>query len=144
MSYSLNAFCPCEGYRVSISGDGGRIEYIERHFSHIITGDREVKRDADGEENTQLILHPLFEPARVIPIVKAPGDHGGGDPLIQEQIFSASPPPDNHRRGAGHEQGAASLLVGAAANRSLATGQPVRVADIATLRPDARRLSELV
>lgn len=143
MSYSLNAFCPCEGYRVSISGDGGRIEYIERHASHIITGDRDIKSDPHGDDNTQLILHPLFEPARVIPIVKAPGAHGGGDPLIQEQIFSATPPPDIHRRGAGHEQGAASLLVGAAANQSLATGQPIRVADLAELRPDARRLSEL-
>lgn len=144
MSYSLNAFCPCEGYRVSISGDAGRIEYVERHASHIITGDRDIKTDPHGGEDSQLILHRLFEPARVIPIIKAEGAHGGGDPLIQEQMFSSNPPPDRHRRGAGHEQGAASLLIGAAANRAIATGRPVRIADLASLRPDARHLSQLV
>jgi predicted dehydrogenase len=144
LSYSLNAFCPCEGYRVSITGDAGRIEYVEHHASHIITGDRDIKTAAGGREDFQLILHPLFQPARVIPIIKAPGSHGGGDPLIQEQIFSRNPPPDTHRRNAGHEQGAASLLTGAAANRSLASGVPVRIADIATLRPDARHLSQLI
>jgi predicted dehydrogenase len=143
MSYSLNAFCPCEGFRASITGDAGRIEYIEHHASHIITGDRDIKTDAHGDEPTQLTLHPLFESPRRVPIPKVDAPHGGGDPLIQEQIFSATPPADAHRRSAGHEQGAASLLIGAAANRSLATGQQVRIADIADLRPDARHLSQL-
>ena len=144
MSYSLNAYCPCEGYRVSISGDAGRIEYFERHASHIITGDRDIKTDPHGGEDSQLIIHPLFQPARIIPIVKAPGSHGGGDPLIQEQMFSPNPPADTHHRNAGHEQGAASLLIGAAANRSIASSLPVRIADIAALRPDARHLSQLI
>ncbi|MDR1279219.1 MAG: hypothetical protein LBK99_00160 [Opitutaceae bacterium] len=51
---------------------------------------------------------------------------------------------NRRHRNAGHEQGAASLLVGAAANRSIATGQPVRIVDLYPLRPDARRLGELV
>ncbi|HSI08616.1 MAG: Gfo/Idh/MocA family protein [Rariglobus sp.] len=145
MSYSLNAFCPCEGFRASITGDAGRIEYIEHHASHIITGDRDIKTDAHGgEDATQLFLHPLFESPRRVPIPKVDAPHGGGDPFIQEQIFSKNPPADHHRRSAGHEQGAASLLIGAAANRALATGLPVRIADIAELRPDARHLSELV
>jgi predicted dehydrogenase len=145
MSYSLNAFCPNEGFRASITGDGGRIEYIEHHASHIITGDRDIKTDAHGpEEATQLILHPLFEAPRRVPIPKADAPHGGGDPLIQEQIFSPAPPADPFRRSAGHEQGAASLLIGAAANRSLVTSQPVRIADIAEIKPGARHLSELI
>lgn len=144
MSYSLNAFCPVEGFRASITGDAGRLEYVEEHASHIITGDRDIKTEAHGDEPTRLTLHPLFEAPRRVPIPKVDAPHGGGDPLIQEQIFSATPPPDPFRRGAGHEQGAASLLIGAAANRSLASGLPVRVAEIADLRPNARRLGELV
>jgi hypothetical protein len=44
-----------------------------------------------------------------------PGAHGGGDPLIVEQIFSSSPPEEHLGRNAGYEQGAASILVGIAA-----------------------------
>lgn len=77
------------------------------------------------------------------PIVKAEGGHGGGDPLIQEQMFSFSPAPDVMNRNAGHEQGAASLLIGAAANRSMETGLPIRIDDLVTLRPEASFLHEL-
>ena len=144
MTYSLNAFCPGEGYRVSITGDAGRIEYTEYHASHIITGDREIKCSGAGEERMELVLHKHFQDAVKIPIEKQPGAHGGGDPLIQRQIFAAETPADPLRRSAGHEQGGASLLVGAAANRSIATGLPVRIADIHPFRPDASRLSQLV
>ena len=144
LSYSLNAFCPNEGFRASITGDAGRIEYIEHHASHIITGDRDIKTEGHGDDATQLTLHPLFQSPRRVPIPLVDAPHGGGDPLIQEQIFSAAPPADSYRRNAGHEQGAASLLIGAAANRALATGLPVRIADIASLRPEARHLSQLI
>jgi hypothetical protein len=47
-------------------------------------------------------------------------------------------------RSAGHEQGAASLLIGAAANQSIASGQPVDLDDLLHLKPAALRLSELI
>jgi hypothetical protein len=61
-----------------------------------------------------------------------------------ERLFAGSATPDPWQRGAGYEQGAASILVGIAANRSIATGQPVRLADMFPLRPEARKLSELI
>jgi hypothetical protein len=64
--------------------------------------------------------------------------------LIQEQMFSATPPADPLGRSAGHEQGAASLLIGAAANRSLETGTSVEIASLAPFDPAAVRLHELV
>lgn len=143
MTYSLNAFCPGEGYRVSITGDAGRIDYTEYHHSHIITGDRDIKKSGDSEERVELILHKHFQKAVEIPIVRQEGGHGGGDPLIQKQIFSAEPPADPLRRSAGHEQGGASLLVGAAANKSIASGKPVRIDELISFRPDASRLSQL-
>ena len=144
MTYSLNAFCPGEGYRVSITGDAGRIDYTEYHASHIITGDRDIKKSADTEEHMQLTLHKHFQKPVDVPFVRQAGGHGGGDPLIQKQIFSAEPPADPLRRSAGHEQGGASLLVGAAANQSIATGKPVRIDELIPFRPDATRLSQLV
>lgn len=143
-SYSLNAYCPCEGFRVSITGDAGRIEYAERHAAHIITGDRDIKHDPKARRGGSLTLQKLFSDPVDIPVIMPEGGHGGADPLIQEQMFSLNPPPEHDGRNAGHEQGAASLLVGAAGNRSLATGLPVRIADLYPLRPDASRLHELV
>ena len=47
-------------------------------------------------------------------------------------------------RGAGHEQGAASILIGIAANHSIAGNCPVNLAELAELKPGAKHLSELV
>ena len=71
-------------------------------------------------------------------------EHGGGDPLMQQHIFSEPSPADPFRRSAGHEQGAASVLVGIAANQSMAEGRPVNIGQLVALRPEATRLSELV
>jgi len=144
LSYSLNAFCPREGYRLALSGDRGRIEYEERHASHIITGlpDGELAQ-AQSLQRTLRVL-PLFAPPYEVGIPHVEGGHGGGDALLQEQIFSPDAPEDPWGRSAGHEQGIASALIGIAANRSIESGLPVCLDDLVTLRPGAVRLSELV
>lgn len=142
VNYSLNAYCPYEGFRATISGDGGRIEYQENHASHIIPGSKEIP--IEPGKGFSLRLQKLFSSPVDIPIPNAEGGHGGGDPLIQEQIFSPTPPSDSLKRNAGHEQGAASLLVGVAANQSIASGCPVRLDDLLTLNPRAKCLGELI
>jgi len=78
-----------------------------------------------------------------VPVVPLPGNHNGADPVLAEQMFSASAPADPFNRAAGHEQGAASILIGVAANNSIASNRPVRINDLAPLRPAAKKLSEL-
>lgn len=143
LNYSLNAFCPYEGIKVNFNGDRGRLEYTELHREPIL--DKQGNGADEAEEGRVTILRvlPLFGSGYEVKIPPAPGGHGGADPLLQEQIFSASPPPDPLGRGAGPEQGAASILVGIAANRSITSGQPVRIADLVDLKPSARYLSEL-
>ena len=85
----------------------------------------------------------MFKRPYRVDIPAAEGGHGGGDPLLQEQVFSSSPPSDPWRRNAGHGQGAASVLIGAAANMSFETGSPVSIDDICPELGDANRLSEL-
>jgi predicted dehydrogenase len=143
VTYSLNAYCPNEGFRASICGDGGRIDYAENHASHIITGDKEV-RATEGSHTIKIHLHQHFRAPVDIEVTPGSGNHGGGDALIQEQMFSAHPPPDLFHRNAGHEQGAASLLIGVAANLSMESNQPVKIDDLLPLRPEATRLSELI
>jgi len=144
LNYSLNAYLPREGFHIAFNGTKGRIEYTEAHASHIIAGqdDKELANEMKWE--SQIIVHPMFGKAYSVPIPKAEGGHGGGDPLIQEQIFSANPPEEKLGRNAGHGQGAASILIGIAANKSFVSGQPVRISELCPQLGDARHLHELV
>jgi hypothetical protein len=143
LSYSLNAFSPYEGYRVSFAGDRGRVEYAEHHGAHILG------KPIAGGTNACLSPHvinvfPHFKEPYRIEIAPGSGGHGGADGLLQEQLFSPASPNDPLRRAAGHEQGAASVLVGVAANTSMAEGRPVNLLSLIALRPEATRLSELI
>lgn len=148
LTYSLVAYSPLEGFRASFTGDRGRLEYSELYHPHIIRGqgDAELSREhaAAGGPHISLRVLPMFHKAYEVPIQLAAGGHGGGDPLLQEQVFSPDAPPDSKNRNAGHEQGAASILIGIAANHSMGSGQPIKINDLYPLRPDAGRLSELV
>ena len=143
LNYSLNAFSPYEGYRVAFTGDRGRLEYREFHAAHIV-GESQLGAEHQHGELHELRVFPHFQPSYEVPVATIKGDHGGGDPLLQEQIFSLDPPADPFNRSAGHEQGAASILVGIAANLSIASGQPQTLASLLPLKPDAQKLSELV
>ena len=145
LSYSLNAHGPWEGYRVSINGTEGRIELavVERAAvvdpGEVIRGFNVVDpsatpdeaRPAAGDlgEGSELLLQRRWEPARRIPVTEGPGGHGGGDVLLLEDVFRPGSRPDPLGQAAGWLDGVRSVLVGAAANRSLATGQVVHLAD---------------
>ena len=132
LNYSLNAYLPREGFRVAFNGSRGRLEYEELHGAGI-----------PAERRSQLMLYPMFGEAREIDVPELMGGHGGGDVLLQEQIFARDPQPDPWRRGAGHQQGAASMLIGVAANHSFETGGAVSVSDICRGLGSATRLSQL-
>jgi predicted dehydrogenase len=143
LNYSLNAFSPYEGYRASFTGDRGRIEYEEFHGAHLPKQKLSVPEHARAPD-PRLKVFPHFEAPYEIPIPPMHGAHGGSDALLQRQLFSSAPPQDVLRRAAGHEQGAASILVGIAANLSLASGQSQAISRLVSLKPQARRLSELI
>jgi hypothetical protein len=50
--------------------------------------------------------------------------------VLLEDIFG-NPPPDRFKRAAGHIDGAYSILLGIAANKSIASGLPVKIKDLA-------------
>jgi len=134
LSYSLVAYSPWEGLRVAITGTEGRVELFERHGSHIISGQSDgdlAAAQALGREH-HIWWFPMFQRPQEVEIPRAEGGHGGGDPRMLEAIFSREPPPDPFRRAATHIDGAASVLLGVAANESMATGQTV---DCAKLLP---------
>ncbi|HTU06371.1 MAG TPA: Gfo/Idh/MocA family oxidoreductase [Trebonia sp.] len=135
LSYSLVAYSPWEGLRVAITGDQGRVELYERHGAHVIedapTGQQGAGQQAAGQPqpdeggaSASVRLFPMFRNPVDVELRGEPGMHGG-DRLMLEQIFAANPPVDPWGRAASHLDGAASVLLGAAANRSLAEGRPV-------------------
>jgi hypothetical protein len=147
LTYSLVSFSSREGMRVSFTGDRGTIEYHEFLGTHIIRGqsDEELDREQSAADHpTEFIrVYPHFKPGYEVAVERPKGGHGGADPALMENLFSAGAPIDPFHRAAGHEQGAASILVGIAANQSIATRAPVKLLDLVPLRPNATRLSEL-
>ena len=75
---------------------------------------------------------PLRAAPYDVPIRTVKGGHGGGDPALLGDMFGENPPADPLKRAAGLGDGAYSILTGVAANRSIATGNVVHVADLVT------------
>ncbi len=142
LTYSLNAFLPKEGYQVTFNGTRGRLTFSAGATPHIITGEGD---ETDVAYRHECFYHPSFGKPEAIELPKAgKGGHGGADPVLHEQIFNPDAPADPLGRNAGHEQGAASILVGIAANRAIETGQPARIDQLCPQLGDRRNLSELI
>ncbi len=149
LNYSLVAYSPREGMRVTFNGDRGRLEYHEFIGSHmnraVVSSEFKLEQHGSAEAEGEWIrVFPHFKPSYIVPMPPATGPHGGADEVMTEQLFSPAPPADPWQRSAGHEQGAASILVGIAANRSIQTGAPVVITELVPLKPSAQKLSELV
>lgn len=128
LSYSLTAFSPWEGFRIAFNGTKGRIELDELENSYISAGNSHI---GDGLSKSQrLTVFPHWEKPYHTEIPKGVGGHGGGDVVLLEDLFGKKKIADPLRRAAGSRDGAMSILTGIAANRSFATGQPVRIADL--------------
>lgn len=143
LTYSLSAFSPREGARIAFNGDCGRIEYYL--FEKSPPSQREndeghtAPRTAEGAvrrldtERSFIRVYPHFAPAYDVPVENTSGGHWGGDPLMWRQLFSRQPPAELLGRVAGLKQGAASALVGIAANQSIATGRMVALSELMDL-----------
>jgi predicted dehydrogenase len=130
LSYCLVAFAPWEGLRVSITGTKGRIEMdIEESVIHLL-GDGQASTSKGPFKKTRMRVFPMFGQPHDAEIPIGDGGHGGADPVMLEQIFSPNPPDDPYNRAASHIDGAASILVGIAANKAMQTGQLIHIDDL--------------
>ena len=135
LSYNLVAYSPWEGMKVAITGDKGRVELeVVEAVEHLKSDDeRDVTASKSAFEQTTLRVYPMFKPVYKVEIPEAEGGHGGADPVMLEQIFHPNPPTDPFNRAASHIDGAASILLGIAANRSLETGQLIQLDELLNL-----------
>jgi hypothetical protein len=129
MAYTLHAHSPWEGYRVAVNGTAGRIELDVVERGHVVPAVAHPDGGAPRQRGARLLLQRHWEVAEEVPIPSGTGSHGGGDPMLLDDVFRGASG-DPLSRQAGYVDGAASVLVGVAGNESLRTGQAVYVADL--------------
>ncbi|MBA2940818.1 Gfo/Idh/MocA family oxidoreductase [Paenibacillus sp. CGMCC 1.16610] len=127
LTYSLNAYSPWEGYRIAFNGTKGRLEMTIMEQSYVNSGGDKALEGAI--KNKEIRVFPMFDRPYEVNVETGVGGHGGGDPVLLNDIFG-EPVEDRFKRAANHVDGARSILVGIAANRAIRTGQPVKVADL--------------
>jgi predicted dehydrogenase len=128
MSYSLHSFLPWEGYMVAFNGTQGRLEHVCQESAYF-SGDGSVPGELQLE-GTKTRIYPHFKSGYEVEIWQSCGGHGGGDPLLLQDVFSPNPPSDRYLRAADYRAGAWSILTGIAANHSMATGRAIAIADL--------------
>ncbi|GAE94393.1 myo-inositol 2-dehydrogenase [Gracilibacillus boraciitolerans JCM 21714] len=131
LTYSLNAYLPWEGFQIAFNGTKGRIEVQVREQSYINSGG-EKSDEGKLDEKTIRVL-PMFGEPYEVEVEAKEGGHGGGDPDLLNDLFGV-PAEDEFKRAASHIDGAVSILTGIAGNKSLATGQAVKVDELVDLK----------
>ena len=126
VSYTLLAYSPYESERVIIEGSEGRLEY----FAGINTGWIVDSQPLPGIEEIASEQLKLYVPAQGIenvPIKRRDGGHGGADPQLRNDFFGQPWDAEPNDQMASLEEAVQAVLIGAAANQSIATGDPVDV-----------------
>jgi len=133
LSYSLNAHCAYEGWRAAINGTKGRMELLEIESGPGTNTDtlEVVLTYPGGKWPSFYGSKGSSEPRRIVdrvPVSK--GGHGGGDDRLLQRLFSGTDIPDPLGHMAGSRAGALSILIGIAANTSIAQGSVVTIDDL--------------
>jgi len=139
LNYSLNAGVPFEGWNLAINGTGGRLETRITDAKPDPDGaarykvlSREGRRQSEEHfrivewpDHYRILVMPHEGAARWIDVPNILLGHGGGDWALFESLFRGTTREDPLGAFAGAVDGAWSVAIGAAANESIATGQPV-------------------
>ncbi|XOJ02091.1 Gfo/Idh/MocA family protein [Paenibacillus polymyxa] len=121
MSYSVNFSLPYEGYRLAINGTKGRLETLEYHMP---------ARTPFPTPVQTIDYFPLFGSKETIHVVHREGGHGGGDPLLLEDIFLGEDKKRPYRILSGAEDGAYSVAAGEAVWRSVEEHRPISIDEV--------------
>jgi len=129
VSYSLTTYSPYEGYRIAFNGTKGRVEaWIKERQPWV------------AEEYDEIQVTENFGYTQYIQVPHAGGGHGGGDVRLVDKIFVNPDAPDPWSQSAGTRDGAMSILVGIAARKSIEEQRAIKVEDLTSLKPKAKRV----
>ena len=127
VSYSLTAYSPYEGYRISFNGTKGKLDAWIKE-----------RQPWEVEPFDEIQLTPNFGKPEIFKIPNKEEGHGGGDLRLRKQVFTPSADPFN--QSAGSRDGSMAILIGIAARNSIDTNKIVNIADLTTLKPQATRV----
>ena len=119
LNYSANFSTPYEGYHLAINGTHGRIE--TREFVGMGAMALPPVHEDGGAQ--YIDYFPIFEGRERIHVPKATGGHGGGDPLILEDIFLGEDPARKYDILAKSVDGLRSISIGDAVYNSIMDGE---------------------
>ncbi len=148
LTYALTAATSFEGWQVAFNGSLGRLEAFE---PECFVPDGEVRRFSDRSasahrrsvdwravtasslkdpiEALSINFYPLFGGMKTFSVPHQRQGHGGGDRRLKDHLFrGVEDDPLGH--AAGSRAGAMSILIGVAANQSMAEGRMVRIEDL--------------
>ena len=131
LSYCLVAYAPWEGLRIAVTGTRGRLEMdVTETVTHLKPDSASAAASKGAFKQTAIRVFPMFGEGYEVDAPVAEGGHGGADPLMLDGLFSPDPPPDPLKRAATYRDGAASILLGIAANMSIESGELVDVGEL--------------
>lgn len=118
MSYSLSAAAAYEGWRISINGSKGRLEAFSPSTGF------------QAKEKNIIKVFDFCDHMTEYGAAGLEGDHGGSDDLLRDEIFGDKKSADRLGRAADISAGVNSLMIGAAANISIKTGNIVDIDEL--------------
>ena len=116
LNYSANFSTPYEGYNLSINGTRGRLETQEFGGA----GGAALPKFHEGGQ--YIDYFPIFEGRERINVPAGEGGHGGGDPLIREDIFLGEDPARKFDILAKSVDGLRAISIGDAVYKSIKDG----------------------
>jgi predicted dehydrogenase len=117
LNYSANFSTPYEGYHLAINGTHGRLETLE----FVGSGASQLP-DLNGGDQ-YIDYYPIFAGRERIHVISGTGGHGGGDPLLLEDIFLGEDPARKYDILAKSVDGLRAISVGDAVFNSIKDGK---------------------
>lgn len=118
MTYTLNAFLPYEGQKISFTGEKGRLDvrlYYRQPWEEEAPFDFRLTKNR--EETKSWKMKP------------SDGGHGGADERVKDMLFKPNQSDPTGQR-AGSRAGVLSSIIGIAARKSIETKKTVRISDL--------------
>ena len=120
LNYSANFSTPYEGYHLAINGTKGRLETREFGGNGGKGLPNPIAADGGGH---YIDYFPIFEGRERIHVTAGEGGHGGGDPLILEDIFLGENPDRKFDILAKSVDGLRAISIGDAVFKSIEDGK---------------------
>ena len=123
LNYSANFSTPWEGYRLAINGTRGRLETEQWG------GVGKVSFPMPEDGRRFIDYYPIFDSKERIWIKDSSGGHGGGDPMILEDIFLGEDSCRKYKILADTQDALRSIAIGDAVFNSIKEDKIIRMKD---------------